>query len=135
MAFIHGKNAKFWFRKGATMVDISSYLTSAGLPRKADTAETSTFGTGDKSFLGGMREATIPLEGRFDPTIDEQLEAGYTAGTAERFKYFPQGSASGRVVYEGSAFVTSYETTSPIDDTVNVSAELQVTGPVSRSVV
>ena len=133
MAVMHGKNAKLYFRTGATMRDLSSYLTKGGIARKADVAEVSPLGTNDKQFLNGMREGTLALDGYFDPTVDGWL-AGEFGGTAEAFRYFPQGSATGRVYYSGSAILTSYNVDTDTGDVGKITGELQVTGAISRTV-
>jgi hypothetical protein len=133
MAFMHGKNAKLFFRTGATMRDLSPYLTDAGMARKADVAEVSTLGTNDKNFLNGMREGTFALSGFFDPTVDGYL-AGELGGTAEAFRYFPQGSATGRIYYSGSAILTDYSVDTSTGDAGKITGSLQASGPIARTV-
>lgn len=131
MGFMHGKNAKLFFRTGATMRDLSGYLTKTGLARKADVAETSTLGTNDKQYLNGMRDGSLSLDGFFDPTVDGWL-AGEVGGTAEKFRYFPQGSATGRIYYEGSAILTDYSVDTDTGNAGALTGALQATGPISR---
>lgn len=135
MAFAHGKKAVFKLDdSGGTLRTLTSYLTSAGLARDVDTAETSTLGTDDKQFLNGLRGASIPLEGNFDATIDGYL-AGLLGGDPTDWEYYPQGEGSGKVKYSGQAILNSYESNSDIGDAGKISAELTVNGAVTRAIV
>ncbi len=134
MAFMHGKNAKFYFRTGATMRDLSPYLTKAGIARKADVAEVSPLGTNDKQFLNGMREGTMAIDGYYDPTVDSWLAPEF-GGTAEAFKYFPQGSASGKRYYSGSAILTTYNVDTDTGDAGKITGEFQFTGAITPNTV
>lgn len=137
MAFSHGSKAIIKVAdSGATLRDISPYVTSTGLQRLADMAETSVLGTTAKTYIPGMTDATIPLEGNFDPTVD-----GYLAGilgfeTAVAFEYYPAGEPVGatKPKYSGSCFLTSYDIETGTDDKAGVSGELQVTGSITRAV-
>lgn len=136
MAKAHGKKAVFKVKDaGAVLRDISEYLTSAGLPRDVDTAETSGLGTNDKTFVVGLRGATIPIEGSFDPTVD-----GYLAGLlgfepAVEWEYYPQGTASGMVKYTGKALLSSYESNSDLGAAGKISGSFTVNGEVARALV
>ena len=126
MAFTHGKDAALKVSDSAsTLTDVSSYLKSTGLPRQADVAETSTLGSTNKTYIPGLLDGTIPLEGQWDPTIDGIL-AGIVGGTAGAFSYYPAGTATGSVIYSGSAICTSYEITTGVDDVAQFSAEFQI---------
>jgi hypothetical protein len=131
MAFDHGSKAYLGVDdSGDTLRDLSAYLTSTGLPQSADTAEVSTLGNTSKSYVPGLKDATIPLEGPWDPTVD-----GYLSGilaTERDFEYGPQGNTGGYVKYSGRAILTSYEVGTGVDDAGTFSAELQVTDGVTR---
>lgn len=131
MAFSHGSDAYFGVDdSGATLRDLSAYLTSAGLPRSADVGEVSTMGVSSKQYIGGLKDATIPIEGPFDPTVDGWLEG--ILGVIRDFEYGPAGNASGQVKYSGTAILTSYEVSTPVDDAATFTGEFQVTGDITR---
>lgn len=131
-SFVHGKNAQFVI--GST--NISNVLNEASLPREIETAETTAFGTQDKTYITGLSDATVSLSGMFDSTADAaintiitNLKSGSIASAS--FIYGPAGSAAGKPQFTGSALITSYELSSPVGDIVTFSLELQVTGAVA----
>lgn len=132
--FSHGKDAVFKITDAAsTLRDISTVLSSVSLSREADTAETSALGTSAKSYIPGMTDATISIEGMADVTTSGYLEG--ILGTAKAFEFFPAGTAVGQVKYSGSAILTSFESAAEIGGAVTVSGEFQVTGAVTRTVI
>ncbi len=135
MAFSHGSVAVFKIQDASgTLRDLSSYVTTDGLQRAIDTAETTTHGKTAKEYLPGLQDATVPLEGNFDPTVDGYLDG--IRGLVRAWEYYPAGEPVGATnpKYSGSAILTSYEIEGPVDDKSGFSAEFQVTGPVARAV-
>ncbi len=133
MAFVHGKDSVFKLdNSGGSLTDISTYVNNVDFPETADVAETSTLGASNKTYLAGLKDATISLSGLFDATVDAILGAvvGQTASLS--FEYSPEGTASGKVKYTGEAILTSYALSSPVGDVVAYSADLQVSGAVTR---
>jgi hypothetical protein len=137
VAFSHGSKALFSVADSIpTLRDISVYLTSTGLARAADMAETSTLGTTSKQYIPGMLDGTIPLEGPFDPTVDGYLFSILGAAVASAFEYYPAGSPVGptKPKYTGTCFLASYEVTTGTDGPATFSGELQLSGTVSRAI-
>lgn len=140
MAFVHGKNTVFKLDSSAgSLVDLSSYLDDVGFPQSIETAETTTFGVagGSKTYIVGLNDRTISLAGKWDATLDAHfanligaLNSGSLATAS--FEFGPAGSTGGLVKYSGEALVTSFEVSNPVGDVVSFSAELQVTGQVTR---
>jgi len=129
MAFVHGKDSVFKLdNSGGSLTDISTYVNNVDFPETADVAETSTLGASNKTYLAGLKDATISLSGLFDATVDAILGAvvGQTASLS--FEYSPEGTASSKVKYTGEAILTSYALSSPVGDVVAYSADLQVSG-------
>lgn len=112
-------------------------LREVSHPRSVDTAETSAFGTFDKTFVVGMREGRLSCAGMFSAAAATEIDpvlAGILGQEASvTFEYGPEGSTTGRVRYTGECFELSYEISSPINDMVSCSAEFQVTGAVTRN--
>jgi len=133
MAKQHGKSATFTYNA----VDLTSYMTSITLPRSRDTSDATAMGDTDKVNLAGVAGFTVELAGWFDPTAstgpDAVLAAAFAGGTAQAWIYGPAGSATGSVKYSGSGFVTSYQVTSPVEDTVAFTATITGTGAVTRT--
>lgn len=134
MAFVHGKSAVFKLDdSGGTLRDLSSYLEDVSFPRSIETAETTTFGSSAKSYITGLTDATISISGKFDATADGYL-AGVVGNSATlSFEYGPAGSTGGNVKYTGECILTSYEVGATVGDAVTATAELQVTGSITRT--
>ncbi len=131
--FVHGKSTDFALDDtGGTSRNISNVLTSVDFPETIDTAETTAFGSSSKSYIVGLKDATISISGIWDATVD-----GYIGGGAEpasrSFIYGPAGSTAGNVKYTGEAIVTNYAISNPVGDVVTFSLDLQVTGDVTRT--
>lgn len=133
MAFVHGKSAAFKLDdSGGTLRDLSAYLMEVSFPETIETADVTAFGSSSKSYIVGLKDATISLTGKWDSTFD-----GYVAGVLGQtaslsFEYGPAGTTAGNVKYSGECYVTSYNIGSPVGDAVSASVELQVTGAVTR---
>jgi len=130
--FVHGKATNFSLDDtGGTSRDISDTLTSVDFPETIDTAETTAFGATSKSYIVGLRDATISVSGLWDATVD-----GYIIGTepaTRTFIFGPAGSTSGYVKYTGEAILTNYAVSNPVGDVVTYSIDLQCTGGVTRT--
>lgn len=129
----HGKNA--YFSLGGS--SLTTYLTSIDISETTDMAETSAMGQNSKSYIPGMKDTTISLSGWYSGTAaggpDAVIAPLKGTATPTAFEYGPAGTASSEVKYTGSAFVTSYAVSSPAQDTIAFSAELQVSGDVTRT--
>ena len=129
--FVHGKSTDFELDDtGGTSRSLSTVLTSVDFPEVIETAETTAFGATSKSYIVGLRDATISVSGLWDATID-----GYIIGTepARRsFIFGPAGSTSSNVKYTGECILTNYAVSAPVSDVVTFSLDLQVTGNVTR---
>ena len=130
--FVHGKSTDFEVDDtGGTSRSLSNVLTSVDFPETIDTAESTAFGSTSKSYLVGLRDATISVSGLWDATVD-----GYIIGTepaSRTFIFGPAGSTGGNVKYTGEAILTNYSISNPVGDVVTFSLDLQVTGNVTRT--
>jgi|TARA_R110000751_G_scaffold68322_3_gene139134 hypothetical protein len=130
--FVHGKSTNFSLDDtGGTSRDLSNTLTSVDFPETIDTAETTAFGATSKSYIVGLRDATISVSGLWDATVD-----AYFIGTepaTRTFIFGPAGSTSGYVKYTGECIMTNYSVSNPVGDVVTYSLDLQCTGGVTRT--
>ena len=136
VSFVHGSTATFSLGTAAapgTPTAISTFLTSVGFPFDVDAAEITTLTATAKSYLAGLEDATISLEGKFHTTVDAHLNGIRRLNTIA-FVYGPAGSATGAPRYSGTCMLTSYEVETGIDDAVSFSAELQCVGSITRGV-
>tara|TARA_Y100000114_G_scaffold93903_1_gene87281 strand:+ start:919 stop:1329 length:411 start_codon:yes stop_codon:yes gene_type:complete len=133
MAFVHGKDSVFKLdNAGGALTDISGFVNSVDFPETADVAETTTLGDSSKSYIVGLKDATISLAGLYDSTLDAILGAVVGQSATLSFEYSPEGTAGGKVKYTGECILTSYSLSSPVGDVVGYSADLQVSGDVTR---
>lgn len=133
--FTHGSKAEFWVGTADdpdTLVEISERINNAGLPWSRDKAEVSTFKSTTKKYVGGLKDAAVPLEGPYDPWLDgvftELLDADSVA-----FRYRPIGTGTGKPEFNGYGTLTKHEIKTEIGSAGSISAELQVDGEVPRT--
>jgi len=138
MAFVHGKAAVFWYDdSGGTLRNMSTYIKNVNFSLTADSAETTTLSKNSKTFLAGLKNCTISVDGFFDSTAstgpDAVFWAAFGSSTTKTFEYGPEGGGSGAIKYSGESFVTSF-TPGPADvsGAVPFSAQIQVTGDVTK---
>ena len=133
MAFVHGKNSVFKLDNASgSLTDISAFVNNVDFPETADVAESSVLGSSNKTYLVGLRDASISITGIFDATVDAILGAVVGQTATLSYEYSPEGTASGKVKYTGEAILTNYALSSPVGDVVAYSADLQCSGAVTR---
>ena len=133
MAFVHGKDSVFKLDNASgSSTDISAFVNNVDFPETADVAETSVLGASNKTYLVGLKDATIGLTGFFDATADAIFGAVIGQSATLSFEYSPEGTASGKIKYTGECILTNYALSSPVGDVVAYSADLQVSGAVTR---
>ena len=129
--FAHGKSTDFAIDDtGGSSRNISNTLTDVSFPQTIDTAETTAFGSSNKSYIVGLKDGSFSVSGIWDATVD-----GYLSGTepaSRSFIYGPAGSTGGNVKYTGEAIMTNYSVSNPVGDVVTYSLDLQITGAVTR---
>ena len=133
MAFTHGKDSVFKLDNASgTLTDISTYVNNVDFPETADVSETTTLGADNKTYIAGLKDATISLSGLWDATADAIFGAVVGQSATLSYEYSPEGTATGKIKYTGEAILTSYAISSPVGDAVGYSADLQVSGAVTR---
>lgn len=136
MAFVHGKSTYFALdNSGGSLTDISAYLNDVSFSRPIETAETTAFGANDKTYIVGLRDATISLSGMFDSTLDNHIQAvlGQASTLSWEFATNTSSPSATNPVYSGECIITSYDVSPSVGDVISVSIELQVTGSVARA--
>ena len=133
MAFVHGKSSVFKLDNASgSLTDISAFVNNVDFPETADVAETSVLGASNKTYIVGLKDATISLSGLFDATADAIFGAVVGQTATLSFEYSPEGTASGKIKYTGECILTNYAMSSPVGDVVAYSADLQCSGAVTR---
>lgn len=133
MTVSHGSKAVFKLDDASgVLTDISQYITSITFSPSADTNEVTTLGDTSKEYIAGLKDATISIEGIFDPAVDEILNAALGSESTKSFEYGPQGETTGNVKYTGECICTSYEVETGVDGAGTFSADFQVSGTITR---
>ena len=131
--FRHGKSA--YFALGTALVPatasdwISDTTESVNMPRKIDSAETTSFGSDYKTYIGGLAEGSFSINGRYDATVDENLSD--LIGVVDvAFEYGPAGNGTGMPKYSGLCVLSQYDIKAAVNDVVGYTAEFLITGHV-----
>lgn len=141
--FHHGKDSQVLVDEH----DLSAFFNSFTVPRSADVVETSGFQTDDKTYLPGMRDGTVSLDGMWspdvpsgdtddvDPTIldnvfDDALGSGLVV-----FTIAAGGVTEGQPAIVGQTRQTQWDVSQSTSDIVSTSAGLQGTESMGRGVV
>lgn len=125
--FRHGRATALLVDAG----DLAQYFRDATLSRSVDLAETSTYGTFDKTYVVGMRNAQLSLSGLWDGSanaVDERLAAILGADPLVVVTYGPEGLTLGRRTLVMNAEEANYEVGSPYNDVVAISADFTASG-------
>ena len=154
MAFTHGKNAQFALRDATnTWRDMTSYVSEVTLPAKAGIAETTVFGKGAKTYIGGLLEGTMTMKGFFDPTatsgpdvvlaslLGTQPTTGMTVvaqvttqSNYGQFLLCPSGStAATGITALGDCVITDYSISAPVSGVVAFTASFQLSGATTAT--
>ena len=135
MAFAPSKNMQFMINIDAELTNIANFLSNVKISRSVDSIDVTTFGNDARSFIGGLKNGTVTLDGSY--FIGANGPSGILRpllGTAVSFEYDPEGIATGTPMISGSGILTSYEETSAVGDLIKWSAELQMnTAPVEST--
>ena len=122
MTGTHGKHARTYING----YDLSAYLNSFVVAQTADTVEASAFSSSDKTYVVGLRDATVSAEGFFaGSTVETDYVFDQALGSTAIWSYYPAGPALSNAGYGAKTIETSYEITSPIDGVVSVTVEGQ----------
>lgn len=134
----HGKDTYFSVEDSvaSTLRNISPYLNTVGFSRQNDTHDTTTFTKTGHTFVGGLTNGKITLNGLWDKTAStgSQTVLNSLLGlgtTTVGWEYGPEGNSSGKVKYSGEAVLESYDESAPVADLVSFTAVLQISGAVT----
>ena len=100
MAFTHGKDSVFKLdNSGGSLTDISTYVNNVDFPESADVSETTTLGSAgnSKTYIAGLKDATISLSGLWDATADAIFGQVVGQSATLSYEYSPEGTASGKI--------------------------------------
>lgn len=130
--FRHGKKTAVLLN-GTNM---SPFLNEATTTTEIETAETTTFGDQDKTYIVGLADGTISTSGLFDSTAgaSHDVLSGLIATEDNTFTVLPEGATAGSPAVIANGQMTSYEVSSPVGDVISISAEVQADGGLLHGV-
>lgn len=125
--FRHGKNTIAMLNG----YDLTSFFNSVSSSNEVEVPETTTFGSASRTFITGIKEGSVALEGLWTGVADE-VDAFFNSAVSSDDNIVstigPEGAAVGRRAILLNANETSYEVTGGIGDLVAITAELQASG-------
>lgn len=124
--------------KGTTVLmdgwDMGEILNSIETPATIDTAETTVFNSANdsKTYVTGVADATLTAGGFFvssssDASVENTLADAVNTSSPQVWTWYPDGTSTGNVGYGLTSFETGYTITSPVDGTIDISLDGQVT--------
>jgi len=130
------------------MTNISAWINDIGFPQAFEPQETTTFSAeGVKTYIVGLKGYSLTFSGMYDGTsgaidqwMDEMEKFQSTAGNFIQFVYGPAtpGGFNGGapdIKYYGQGILDKYDLKSSVSGVVTFDSELQVTGPVYRTIL
>ena len=137
----HGSRADFYVGTSGTpgtAIAISQYVDSAALGFTRDKAEASAFKQLFKSFVAGLCDLSIPLQGPADVNISTQIYGLFImsgAGNAIAWQYAPLGvGTTGSALYTGVGFFDKFEEKSALNAAYAWTGNFQNSGTPVRTV-
>ncbi|MEO5875521.1 MAG: hypothetical protein ABIS86_17025 [Streptosporangiaceae bacterium] len=116
-------------------VNLSGLGTSASLKMDSDDQETTAFGAGWKSRIGGLKDASLDLEFNQDlaaSSVNQTLQPLLGQTVAFTLKQSSGATSATNPEYQGFVFIGEY---TPIDGGVGDLAKVKVSYPTSGPVV
>ncbi len=133
-----GKVAKLLdFRLGSngtptTLVDVSNKVSDIKTNRGADTPEVTAFnGSGAKDYAAGLTEGSLSVEFFYDATLDTHLNGVLGYDTPINFQLGGLGPATGNPKKTGTCILKKLDDPRKVGDVMKLSAEFQVSGPIT----
>lgn len=131
MAVLNANNASFQI----TANEIGPYCNSIEFTRQNDVVDVTTFGNTGHKYTATLTDGGINIAGVWDKTA---TVGSYTVLSAQvgdldgaAFIYGPEGSATGKVKYSGTAILDTYAESAPVADVVRFTATFKISGAVT----
>lgn len=106
---------------------LSQFLRAASFAGKRDTAETTTFKKNSKTYIPGLKDTTMALEGVWDGSPDAIDDIFYQALNSGKgiFSYIPAGQeVIGSRSWTMDAISTKHDVNTAVGNVAQISAEL-----------
>jgi hypothetical protein len=130
MAFVHGKNTFI----SLDADDLSAFTTTSDLERTADSHDVTTYGKNAHVRAGGLLDGKATMEGVYDNSATGPRDViEPLIGTVVTLIRRPEGTGTGRPQDSVSVLVVSYKETSPVNDMVKWSCEMELSDDVTST--
>lgn len=136
MAKKHGKTTNVKLNA----VDISAHTNNTEWNRTGDTHDVTTYKADDtdtaKEYIPGLTDGTVTISGSYDTDVTTGPGSSIEpliGAAAVAFEYAAEGIGTGKPLRACQVLVSSYTQTAPVADVITWSADLQITGEVTRS--
>lgn len=132
MAFRHGKDTVV----KVNGVDLSEFSNSTAFNDETEANETTTYGRNRKTYMGGLGDGKITLQGVYDDGAAgprATLKPLKDAGNAVPFILQPEGTGSGKAQSSVSVIITAFNESLPVGDVIAWTCEMQMTGPLDET--
>lgn len=139
MPVVHGYNALVvWFHTNVGSVNLSPDSNDSTLTYDVPTADITGYGSASKKMIVGQYGWKFDIRGFANTAAgtanaDGGLGSCIASTTSGSILYCPQGSASGRSFYVGTAFLISYAPTANLGGGVAYSASFQGSDGLTRT--
>ena len=115
-----------------TEVDRSTSFNNLSMPREMAEVDVTAFGnSGNTTFIAGAKGGTISGDGFWDATINTHITGIFDGQDVVEWEYGPLGNTGGNPKFSGSAFVTSYEVTNPVNEANAFTITFRITTAVT----
>lgn len=133
MAATHGRLTRVYVNG----YDLTGFYRKQESELTREVAESTVFNLDSKTYVPGVRDASLSLEGLFDGAVDgiEQVLLAALSADPTIVVTCPQGDAQANVAHGFSALETKYAIDSSKDDIVSLANELQSSSGRDRLLV
>ena len=138
MAKVAGRGSYFAIKDAAagagTLRNLSDHITNVDFPQEVSALEVTGLSDTDRKYIVGLANSSFSISGFWDDAANnvDAVFAAILKAVDVDFEYGPEGSASTKRKYSGDCMVTRYSVSSPVDGVVGFTADIQISGAVTR---
>lgn len=109
-------------------------VTGFSINQTADTIETSTMGSNDRSYVASLKSFSGSVDVLHSVTAGDNHDE-FAVGSSLTLELYPNGTASGEKYFEGAVLCTGKDVTSSFNDMVTATYSFQGTGALAENTV
>jgi len=133
MSFQHGKSSVILVNE----FNLSAYFRGIETGKSVESHDTTVFGQGSKTYLPGLKDGTLSLDGLWDGAsgaIDEKANTMLGSASGQLITVAPAGFAVGNRCDLLASRFTSYNVSDPVGDLVSIALDCQADGGIDGGV-